>query len=475
VVFLPLSFILTLKIIYVKIFSEVKNMTEINIKKALNQNSQLLEEKVLKAIFKRNDIIVETLDIINPSMFAMPSYASIYSAMLSLYKSNSAINDESVQIWLESNGLSVEPNLIKKLYNETYSRLKVRETCEILRELYRRRYMLTQVRELVDKEDEQPTSSENILERINNIAIKANEQVSNNAKIASRCFEDTNSFMADITSKLKNKIEENGITTGWQTIDTALGGFYRKQLICLCASSSAGKSWIALQTCLQMCLNNPELKVLYFSLEMSKEELEQRMLSIITGIPCDVLQRPHKYFVEYDERGVLRDYYKEDPNSERVQSFLRKIKNGVDILSMIDRVNEFIKLEQFDNAYFAANKISDGKLKQQCIDKITIYKDYVFKGEHRVAGIKFWEKGLILEAKQEFVLSKDATLIDLMDASVTTDNKKLSLDILDYYLDIVGSDIAKNMTLNLLREDINTLHEQNKFIKNKFGAIRSKK
>ena len=90
-------------------------MTEINIKKALNQNSQLLEEKVLKAIFKRNDIIVETLDIINPNMFAMPSYASIYSAMLSLYKSNSAINDESVQIWLESNGLSVEPNLIKKL------------------------------------------------------------------------------------------------------------------------------------------------------------------------------------------------------------------------------------------------------------------------------------------------------------------------------------------------------------------------
>ena len=73
------------------------------------------------------------------------------------------------------------------------------------------------------------------------------------------------------------------------------------------------------------------------------------------------------------------------------------------------------------------------------------------------------------------MLSKDETLIDLMDASVTTDNKKLSLDILDYYLDIVGSDIAKNMTLNLLKEDINTLHEQNKFIKNKFGAIRSKK
>lgn len=311
-------------------------MIEINIKKALNQNSQLLEEKVLKAIFKRNDIIVETLDIINPNMFAMPSYASIYSAMLSLYKSNSAINDESVQIWLESNGLSVEPNIIKKLYNESYSRLKVRETCEVLRELYRRRYMLTQVRELIDKEDEQPTSSENILERINNIAIKANEQVSNNAKIASRCFEDTNSFMADITSKLKNKIEENGITTGWRTIDTALGGFYRKQLICLCASSSAGKSWIALQTCLQMCLNNPELKVLYFSLEMSKEELEQRMLSIITGIPCDVLQRPHKYFIEYDEKGILRDYYKEDPNSERVQKFLRKIKDGVDILHSLN-------------------------------------------------------------------------------------------------------------------------------------------
>ena len=311
-------------------------MTEINIKKALNQNSQLLEEKILKAIFKRNDVIVDTVDIINSHMFTIPSYASIYNSMTDLYKKSSDINDESVQIWLETNGLSVEPNIIKKLYNESYSSLKVRETCEIMRELYRRRYMLTQVRELIDKEDEKPTSSEDILDRINNIAIKANEQVSSNAKVATRCFEDSNSFMADITSKLKNKIEEDGITTGWNTIDTSLGGFYRKQLICLCASSSAGKSWIALQTCLQMCLANPKLKVLYFSLEMSKEELEQRMLSIITGIPCDVLQRPHKHFVEYDSNGILRDYYKEDPNCEKVQNFLYKIKNGVDILHNLD-------------------------------------------------------------------------------------------------------------------------------------------
>ncbi|MBO7219350.1 MAG: AAA family ATPase [Clostridia bacterium] len=194
------------------------------------------------------------------------------------------------------------------------------------------------------------------------------------------------------------------------------------------------------------------------------------------------LTRAKQNVIVYEDSVVSQfdDFYKDNfmclnakTAIDKMNTFVRK--NGVDILSMIDRVNEFIKLEQFDNAYFAANKISDGKLKQQCIDKITIYKDYVFKGEHRVAGIKFWEKGLILEAKQEFVLSKDETLIDLMDASVTTDNKKLSLDILDYYLDIVGSDIAKNMTLNLLREDINTLHEQNKFIKNKFGAIRSKK
>lgn len=307
-------------------------MAEINIKKALNQNSQTLEEKVLKAIFKRNDIIVDTLELINVDTFTIPSYASIYMAMLDLYKKNLSINDESVQVWLETNNIVVEPNIIKKLYNESYSKLKIKETCEILRELYRRRYMLSQVRELIDKQDEKPTSSENILECINNIAIKANDQVSTNTKSASRCFEDINNIMIDIDMKLQNKCDEDGITTGWKTIDTCLGGFYRKQLVCLCASSSAGKSWIALQTCLQMCLNNPSLKVLYFSLEMTKEELEHRMLSIITGIPCDILQRPRKYFMRYDNTGILRDIYQENPNCKEVIEFKQKIKNGLDIL-----------------------------------------------------------------------------------------------------------------------------------------------
>ena len=94
-------------------------MAEINIKKALNQNSQTLEEKVLKAIFKRNDIIVDTLELINVDTFTIPSYASIYMAMLDLYKKNSSINDESVQVWLETNNIVVEPNIIKKLYNES--------------------------------------------------------------------------------------------------------------------------------------------------------------------------------------------------------------------------------------------------------------------------------------------------------------------------------------------------------------------
>lgn len=157
----------------------------------------------------------------------------------------------------------------------------------------------------------------------------------------------------------------------------------------------------------------------------------------------------------------------------KINTFVRK--NGIDIDDYIERVNEFIRLEQYDNAYFAASKIDDGVLRQRCIDKIEIYRDYVYKGEHRLAGIKFWQKGLILEAKQEFVLSKDETLIDLIDASVTNDNKNLSLDILDYYLDIVDNATAKSMTLGLLAEEIDTLHKQNADIKAKFSAIRRKR
>ena len=173
----------------------------LNLENALNKQPSKVEEKILKAIFKKNDSIIDVVDIITPQMFTIAEYANIYEAMISLYKSNSKITDDSVKLWLEDNGYVVDFNVVKKLYNEGYTAIKIKESGLILRELHNRRYMLSKIHEIIDKQEEKPTVSEDILQQINNIAIKSGEQISYNDS-ATRCFSDKNRILADIDSRL---------------------------------------------------------------------------------------------------------------------------------------------------------------------------------------------------------------------------------------------------------------------------------
>ena len=69
-----------------------------DVKKILNKSPQKLEEKILKAIFKREDCILDIIDIISPNYFSIPEYSAIYNAMVELYKKDSDINRKTKKI-----------------------------------------------------------------------------------------------------------------------------------------------------------------------------------------------------------------------------------------------------------------------------------------------------------------------------------------------------------------------------------------
>lgn len=93
-----------------------------------------------------------------------------------------------------------------------------------------------------------------------------------------------------LTSKLKTlpeilktvlqNISERGTTpkypTGLAEMDRLLWGLHKQQMIVLAARTSHGKSSLAMQMAIKMAKNG--CKVGYFSLEMSKEQLVERMI-----------------------------------------------------------------------------------------------------------------------------------------------------------------------------------------------------
>jgi len=124
---------------------------------------------------------------------------------------------------------------------------------------------------------------------------------------------------------------------------------------------------------------------------------------------------------------------------------------------ILERVKEFLKLEQFDNARFNAGKIKDDAERINSLRKIEVYENFVSLGKYREAGIKFWEYGLIEDAKQQFVLSGDTILINLIDRCSKQNSHDLNIDIVDYFLDMKDNQVAQQFIIETIKKDVETL------------------
>lgn len=305
-------------------------MSELNIEKILNNQPTQIEEKILKAIFKRNDVILDIIDIVTPNMFTLSDYSNIYTAMIEVYKNENVVNEETVRLYLENKGISVDSRIISKLYNEGYTAIKIKNTAEILKELYNRRYMLEGVNKILEKQETSPTTSNQILDDINKLAMKSNDTIVNENK-NTKCCNDVNEVLKNINNKLNKKVQDEGLMCGLHVIDKSLGGLKRKRLWCIVADSQVGKSAFAVQLATNICELNEDIKnITYYSLEMDKEEVTERCLANITNIEPRHISDPIQYFTKFDEEtSTFINYYEQNRNSEMVNEYKNSIRDGV--------------------------------------------------------------------------------------------------------------------------------------------------
>lgn len=97
----------------------------------------------------------------------------------------------------------------------------------------------------------------------------------------------SNMEMIDEISRLEGNI--TGIPTGFIDLDAKTAGFQRSNLIILAARPAMGKTAFALNVALQAAIKG-DASVLIFSLEMGKEELGQRLLSMESRIEMQKLK-----------------------------------------------------------------------------------------------------------------------------------------------------------------------------------------
>lgn len=240
------------------------------------------EKSVLGAIMQSKDALLDVTEILEDEDFYREENKEIFRGVLALHQEGKNVDSVTLVEELRKRksldmvgGLSYVHGLPS--FAPTVSNAK--QYAEIVAEKSTLRTLISTSTQIMDDSYMEKEDTELIVDRAERsiLDIGQNRQKRDFTPIG-RVLKDNLKRMEEI-SKMKGDLI--GLTTGFADLNDKTSGFQKSDLIILAARPSVGKTAFALNIALKAALNeNAKANVMIFSLEMSKESLGQRLLSI---------------------------------------------------------------------------------------------------------------------------------------------------------------------------------------------------
>jgi replicative DNA helicase len=248
------------------------------------------EASLLGAILIDTDAIVKIADAIHVEDFFDPRHARIYEALVTLYERRSQIDVLTLADQLKGTGfldMVGGPAYLTELTNYVPTASHVEQYAEIVAQKAMRRRLIGVSSEIADLGQDESKPLKELIEEAETRLFAVSQQhvkqtVVGIEEVLTASFE-----RLDDLHKDKKKIR--GIPTGYRDIDETLAGLQRSDLIILAARPSMGKTAMVLNLAHNVAVDAKE-PVLIFSLEMSKEQLVDRLLSMQSGVDAWALR-----------------------------------------------------------------------------------------------------------------------------------------------------------------------------------------
>ena len=235
------------------------------------------EEAVLGAILVNPEVITKVVETLKPESFYKPAHKYVYEAMLQLFNTNERIDLVSVSDVLSYNSRLEAVGgraFINDLSYKTITTSNIEYYARIVQEKAVKRSLINAGSEIVSfGYDLNPIdeSLENAEKLIFDIASrKATTDLHHIKELVLNTYE-------KIEYRYEHKDELLGLRTDFYELDTITNGLQKSDLIILAARPSRGKTAFALNIAQNVAVKE-KVPVAIFSLEMSKEQLVQRML-----------------------------------------------------------------------------------------------------------------------------------------------------------------------------------------------------
>lgn len=250
-----------------------------NIITRIPPNDAQAEQAVLGAMLVDKEAVLTVIELLKPEDFYRNEHIEIYSAILDLYAKGSAIDILTVKEQLRLRGKYDIINgfeYLASLTNPMFSVNNVEYYAKIVSDKSVLRQLIKATSDISHKSYDALEPSSEILEG----AEKAIFNIAQNKTEKSYALvKDVLMDTFDNLERLAVQEEEIvGLPSGFKELDNKTLGFMPGQLIVVAARPAMGKSAFALNILSNVAIRNGKSAV-YFSLEMSKEELLNRILS----------------------------------------------------------------------------------------------------------------------------------------------------------------------------------------------------
>jgi len=229
-------------------------------------DNKMIEQNIL-ACFLMTDYAKTFLTRVKPEWFK-DWHRGLVKTMQDMYINNEPIGihtlyqhykDKAVELAKLTNMFVTDKHLEKELF--------------IIESEYNRNLLLSEITKV--KADWDLQEIQNHLEIINqNSRIKNNNQVLHISKVMAKKID-------EIEERVKSGNKMKGLSTGWRSLDKYIGGWNKGNLVVVGGRPGMGKSALGLNLCAD---GQRFAKHLFVSVEMSADELAERMLADINNI-----------------------------------------------------------------------------------------------------------------------------------------------------------------------------------------------
>ncbi|BCX16210.1 MAG: replicative DNA helicase [Candidatus Parcubacteria bacterium] len=337
----------------------------------LPPQDQEAEKSVLGSLMIDKNAISKIADLLSAQDFYSIAHQKIYQAILDLFNKNEPIDILSVSSVLKSKKELEEvggASYLGELINIVPSSAHITHYAKIVREKRILRDLISISAELQEMVFEKEVSTENLIDQA--------EQ-----KLFSLSLKSTSRNFVPVKEELKEAYERieklhqgekrlRGVTTGFEELDNYLSGFQPSDLIILGARPSLGKTTLALDIA-RAAASKGEVPVGIFSIEMSKEQIVDRLIAAEAQVPLWRLRTGRlSTEVEFEliqealDRLSRLPIFIDDtpsPNIMQIRSLARRLQaeHGLGLL-IIDYVQLIQPLNSSDNVVQQFTEISHG-------------------------------------------------------------------------------------------------------------------